>query len=200
MSDLKKKKIPKHYVDNKKFLECIIEYKTKLKAARENGTREPLIPDFAGECIQKIAENLAFRFHKFSRYSYRDEMASDAIMNCIKYFDRFDENKYSNPHAYFTMVCFQANVNRIKLEQKNRYIIYKSFEREMIMTEHGEQLMAETSSLLSKEMYDNIGEYIVNYEEKEKARKVKRNEKLQEKKAKDSLELFFVNEEDNEEQ
>lgn len=195
---MNEKKPSKHYVDNKRFLACIIEYKQKLKNAREAGKPDPIIPDYAGECILKIAENLANRHYSFSRYSYRDEMISDGIENCIKYFDRFDETKYSNPHTYFTTICWQANVQRINEEKKNKYIMYKSFEREMIHSSNSERFMQENSGLIDPEMYDNIAEYIESYEKKEAEKKEKRASKIKEKKVKDSLELFFGGDNENE--
>lgn len=176
----KKKKNPNNYVDNKKFYEIIVEYKKKLRLFQEGVGKEPQIPDYAGDCILKIAQNLVL-LPQFNRYSYKEEMISDGIENSIKYFNNFDENKYTNPHAYFTTICFQANVNRIKREQKNRYGIYKSFEREMIFSENGERLLQETAGLKTEALYDNILEFIENYERKEKERKIKQKEKLREK-------------------
>lgn len=192
---MEEKKKKHNYVDNKKFYECIVNYKAKLKEARAAGKIDPQIPDYAGECIMKIAENLA-RHYRFSGYSFKDEMILEGIETCIKYFDRFDETKYNNPHTYFTTICWQANIQRINIERKNRYILYKSFEREIVHSENGERFLQENSDIIPEGMYDNIGEYIEVYEKQEEEKKQKRAEKLREKRVKDSLELFFEDKED----
>lgn len=188
------KKSPNQYVDNKKFLQVIKDYKLACRKADSEGRERPSIPDYAGECILKIATNLK-NHRRFIMYSYKDEMASDAIVNCILYFDRFDENRFSNPHAYYTMVCWQAFIHRINGERKERYVLYKSFEREMIMSGDSERIRSESEGLLTEEMYDNIASYIEDFEKSEKEKKQKRTDKLREKKVKDSLELFFVDDE-----
>lgn len=186
------------YVDNEKFFQCIVEYKKKMREAEAAGNPKPRIPEYAGECIKLIAENLSERYYKFARYSYNDEMKGDSILNCIKYFDSFDEKVYSNPHAYFTMVCYRSNQMRIKLEQKNQYVKFKHFDNEMIMSGDANLIFNENHGLLDKELYDNICTYIDNFERKEIERKEKRKEKVNEKKMRDSLDRFMEGEEDNE--
>lgn len=179
---LKKKK--NHYVDNQKFYECIVEYKKSCEIAEAEGRDKPRIPEYAGGCILLIAENVAERYYKFARYSYNDEMKNDAILNCIKYFDSFDETRYTNPHAYFTMVCYRSNQMRIKIEQENQYVKFKHFDREVFQHSFGDDL-------IDKEMYDNINLYIDNFEKREEDRKKKRKEKMNEKKMRDSLDRFM---------
>lgn len=182
-----------HYVDNKKLYQCIVEYKQRLRESKKNGSTPPKIPEYAGECIVLIAENMAKRYHAFARYSYNDEMASDAILNCIKYFDSFDETKYDNPHAWFTKICYNANIQRIKTEKTNQYVKYKAFESELIMSGDYDNVV-DSGHSLDKDIYDNISSYIDDYEQKEEEKKIKRKERLQEKKMKDSLDRFLTDE------
>ena len=51
-------------------------------------------------------------------YTYKDEMVSDAIENCVMYFESFDPEKSKNPFAYFTQIIFFAFVRRILKEKK----------------------------------------------------------------------------------
>lgn len=188
-----------HYVDNKKLYECIVEYKRKVKEAELNGKDKPSIPDYAGQAIYLIAENVTKRYHKFARYSYNDEMASDGIMNCIKYFDNFDETRFDNPHTYFTTICIQASIQRIKDEQKAQYVKYKSFVDEMVNPADPDVIFHENHGIITEEVYDNISEYIDDYERKQEENRIKRKQKLEEKRVmKDSLERFFVKDEDSE--
>src|SRR5690606_33105405 len=178
--NMSKKKVKKHYVDNKKFYQCILDYKKKVYEANRDGKEKPPIPDFAGECILLIAQNTV-RMPQYSGYTYKEEMVSDAVLNCIKYFDNFDETKYTNPHAYFTMICLHANKQRINDEKKNRYAIYKKFEEDFIFNANRDLLVDEKNNLIVEPVYDNISEYIVDYEDKDREKKAKRIEKLKEK-------------------
>ena len=48
-----------HYVDNSKLLEVMSEYREQYLIAKDNDIEPPVIPDYAGECFLKIAENLS---------------------------------------------------------------------------------------------------------------------------------------------
>ena len=118
MADAKKKV---HYVNNKQFLEAIVERKQHLREAEESGDPKPQITNYLGECILKIANHLSFR-PNFINYTYREEMISDGIENCLQYIDRFDPEKSSNPFAYFTQIIYYAFVRRILKEKKQQKI------------------------------------------------------------------------------
>jgi hypothetical protein len=184
-------KVKKNYVDNKKLYAAIVEYKEKVRLAEANGDIKPRISEYIGNCIRLIAENVAKRYYKFARYSYVDEMVGDAIINCIKYFDNFDETKYSNPHAYFTQICYQANVQRIKIEKRGQYIKYKTLEEEFILNGDPDIIFHEKTGLLQKEIYDNMSTYIENFERSEEEKKLERKKKVNDKKMKDSLDRFL---------
>jgi len=182
----KNRKKGNHYVNNAKFYECIVEYKKKVYEAEETGDKPPRIPEFAGECIVLIAYNTA-KIYKFSQYSYKEEMISDAILNCVNYFDSFNEKKYKNPHAYFTMICMNSNVHRINLEKKLRYALYKAFENDMILSGKMENEVS-----LDSEIYDNMSEYICDWEKSHNEKKMERKRKAAEKKKREeSLENFM---------
>lgn len=110
-----------HYVNNAEFLACIKEYKTRLTQAREEGTEEPRIPEYFGECVLKIANKLSHK-PNFIGYSYREDMILDGIENCIQCVDNFDPTKSGNPFAYFTQVIYFAFLRRIAKEKKQSYI------------------------------------------------------------------------------
>ena len=111
----KPKKVKRQYVDNQKFLDEIVKYKEKVAFAKANGLPKPSIPDYCGYCILKIAEKFTTK-PRFSGYSFREEMVSDGIENCIQYFDNFDPKITSNPFAYFTQIIYFAARRRIKKE------------------------------------------------------------------------------------
>lgn len=173
-----------HYVDNERFLEEIKEYKRKCKIAAAEGKEKPRLSEYIGQCIYLIAENFAHK-PRFMNYSYVDEMKSDAIENCLMYFDNFDSDKYSNPFAYFTQIIYYAFHRRINKEEKNRYIIYKKFQESVLDTSATDLMLdGDGNHLISPTMYDNINDFIGSFESRELVKKEKR------KQAKEGLEKF----------
>ena len=82
-----------HYVDNEKFLIVMGEYREKyLKSVDAGEERKPQLSDYAGECFLKIAERLSHR-PNFINYTYRQEMISDGIENCLLYIMNFNHVK-----------------------------------------------------------------------------------------------------------
>ena len=93
----------------------------------------PPVPDYVGECFLKIANGLSFR-PNFINYTYRDEMISDGIENCLQYVYNFDPNKSNNPFAYFTQIIYFAFIRRIQKEKKQTHIKHKIIEKEEYRT------------------------------------------------------------------
>ena len=122
--DMKKKAKDKpHYVDNKKFLQAMIDW-------RETWPDEDNIPpvtNYIGECFLKIATHLSYR-PNFINYTYRDEMISDGIENCLQYVKNFNPEKSKNPFAYFTQMIYYAFLRRIEREKKQAFIKFKLME------------------------------------------------------------------------
>lgn len=173
-----------HYVDNERFLAEIVAYKEKCKIAAKEGKEKPRVSEYIGKCIYLIAENLAHK-PRFMNYSYVDEMKSDAIENCLMYFDNFDSDKYSNPFAYFTQIIYYAFHRRINKEEKNRYIMYKKFQESVLDSSAGDLMLdGDGNHMISTTMYDNINDFIDRFEKREDEKKAKRKEK------KEGLEKF----------
>ena len=121
---LKKKKVTQHYVDNKKFLEAMVIYKDKVNSAKENNRKKPDVTNYIGECFLKIANHLSYR-PNFINYTYRDDMISDGIENCLQYMNNFDPEKSTNPFAYFTQIIYYAFIRRIQKEKKQTLVKQK---------------------------------------------------------------------------
>ena len=171
---MKEKKV--NYVDNKKFYETIVEHRRRVEESAQKGLESPRLPEYIGECIWKIANKLSNK-PCFINYSYRDEMISDGIENCIMYFKDFDPNKTQNPFAYFTQIIYYAFLRRINKEEKNRYIIYKNFQETIINNGHNAYLTdTEDNHIVPTQMYDNINSFMGRFEEKEELKKQKRKE------------------------
>ena len=114
---MKKAKEKPHYVDNKKFLEAMIEYRDRCEKAKNRNRKKPELTNYIGECFLKIANHLSYR-PNFINYTFRDDMISDGIENCLQYMDNFNPDKSKNPFAYFTQIIYYAFIRRIQKEKK----------------------------------------------------------------------------------
>ena len=103
----------KHYINNPDFLQALIKYKEDVGIDPDT-----LVPKYLGGCFLKIANHLSQK-PNFRSYTFRDEMVSDGIENCVMYFRNFDPEKSSNPFSYFTQIIHFAFLRRIKLEKKH---------------------------------------------------------------------------------
>ena len=159
----------KHYINNPNFLRALVEYKEAKDLSTKNKTDPPPIPNYIGECFMKIAEGLSHK-PNFINYTYRDEMMADGIENCLMYFDNFDPAKSKNPFAYFTQIIYYAFLRRIQKEKKQLYVKYKATEQFGILDEF-EMLEVDDVNVRQFELYDNISEFIENFEENKKAKK-----------------------------
>lgn len=110
-----------HYVNNADFLAALIEYRGLKLAAEQEGKEKPIVSNYIGDCILKIATHLSYK-PNFINYSYRDDMILDGVENCIQYIDNFDPSKSNNPFAYFTQIIYYAFLRRIAKEKKQSYI------------------------------------------------------------------------------
>ena len=129
----KNKKKNEHYVDNAKFLEAMKEYRLLCEKSKENDTEKPLVTNYIGGCFLKIANHLSYR-PNFINYTYRSEMVSDGIENCLQYIHNFDPEKSKNPFAYFTQIIYYAFLRRIQKEKKQTHIKNKMIEKQQYET------------------------------------------------------------------
>ena len=118
------KKKTEHYVDNKVFLEEMKKYRKKVLSARNRNRKDPPISDYIGECFLKIANHLSYS-PNFINYTYKEDMISDGIENCLQYVSNFDPDKSDNPFAYFTQIIYYAFIRRIQKEKKQTTIKQK---------------------------------------------------------------------------
>jgi hypothetical protein len=125
MADPKKNK---HYIDNKRFYTEILKHKADVEKAKAEGLNQlPRIPPYIGECLFKIATRLSLK-PNFVSYTFREEMISDGLENCVNYFHNFNPEKSDNPFAYFTQIIWFAFIRRIDKEKKHLYIKQKTLE------------------------------------------------------------------------
>ena len=68
-----KTKQKEHYVDNKKFLQAMTDWRLKYDKAVSKKRKPPKVTNYIGECFLKIANHLSYR-PNFINYTYRDDM------------------------------------------------------------------------------------------------------------------------------
>ena len=169
-----------HYVDNKKLFAEMKAYLDSVKEAEESGADKPRVPEYIGECLLKISTRLSTK-PNFINYTYRDEMISDGIENCINYIGNFNPEKSDNPFAYFTQIIYYAFLRRIQREKKQLYIKHKSLERSLILDQLATQGdsgpdSGDPSAYVNLETPYMI-DFVENFERKEEEKKLARKKK-----------------------
>jgi hypothetical protein len=165
-------KVPKHYVDNKKFYTVLLHYKNELKKAEQEHTEPPAIPAYVGECLYKIATRLSLK-PNFINYMFRDEMISDGLENCISYLNNFDPEKSSNPFAYFTQIIYYAFLRRIDKEKKHLYIKQKTLENFYFEGMLAEQSLDDDKSISVNLNNDYMNGLVESFDKKQLEKQIK---------------------------
>lgn len=159
------------YVNNKDFYDALVSYKQKCNEARERGEELPIIPNYIGECLQKISQKIGSRGN-FSNYPFRDDMVQEGIENCLMYIENFDpEHDKKNPFGYFSRVIWWAFLRRIAKEKKELYTKYKSSQEMISMCET--YVGGNEINLNLNTSADYINSFIEDYESKELEKKNK---------------------------
>jgi len=184
-----------HYVNNKDFLLAMIEYRKLCKKAKRDGSPKPPASDYIGQCFLKIANHLSYR-PNFINYTFRDDMISDGIENCLQYLDNFDPVKSKNPFAYFTQIIYYAFVRRIQKEKKQVTIKHKiltdsNFDDMTLMPGEDKEFSNQFTEFLRKNLpieetpkIERLSTYKEIKQEKQK--------KVKSKRKKNTLEYFLI--------
>jgi len=154
-----------NYIDNAKLLEEVIKYK---KAIADNGGKFVPVTEELAKYFILIANNLSSKGN-FISYSWKDEMISDGIENCIQYAANFNPEKSTNAFTYFSTIMFYAFVRRIKKENKQLYCKYKSF--------LCSDLMNDDEVLTIIQNHDNFKEHKLEFIDRFEESMVKKNKK-----------------------
>lgn len=176
---LSTEKAPAHYVDNKKFYEALVEYRKKVLEAQEKGLEKPRVTEYIGECFLKIATHLSYKAN-FINYTFKDDMISDGIENCLTAVEKFDPERGMNPFAYFTQITFFAFVRRIQKEKKQQATKYKLLENididQILAQSEGNEEFANHLVELVRKQVDVIDEDKRNIPTKKKKTVTKKTE------------------------
>lgn len=167
-----------HYVDNKKLLAELTQYRKDVQEAKLNQKKKPRLSNYVGECILLIANKLSNR-PNFINYPFKEEMISDGIENCLMYIDNFDPEKSSNPFAYITQIVYFAFIRRITREKKHLYTKHKLIERSMIHNELATQ--SEYNEQIDQTFFENehMNDFVRAFEETVIKKKKKKAEGIE---------------------
>jgi len=192
---MKQKK--EHYVNNKEFLEAMNVYRSSVEKAKKAKKPKPLVGDYLGSCFLKIANHLSYR-PNFINYTFKDDMISDGIENCLQYLDNFDGKKSKNPFAYFTQIIYYAFIRRIIKEKKQTTIKHKLINKsnldDFTLQPGDEHMKSELKHLMADYLQKNLP---LNSQEKIAEEVEKSKKKRKKRTSKNSLVSFFENYEDS---
>ena len=176
-----------HYVNNKEFLAAMVEYTKNVNRAKRKKESKPPVTDYIGSCFLKIANHLSYR-PNFINYTFRDDMISDGIENCLQYLDNFNPKKSNNPFAYFTQIIYYAFIRRIQKEKKqvtikNRLITESNYDDMTLQPGEDREFKNQFTEFLKKNM---------SVDEQQKiADDLAKKKKKRKKKTKSSLDYFM---------
>ena len=176
-----------HYVNNKEFLAAMVEYTKNVNKAKRNKQPKPPVTDYIGSCFLKIANHLSYR-PNFINYTFRDDMISDGIENCLQYLDNFNPKTSNNPFAYFTQIIYYAFIRRIQKEKKqvtikNRLITESNYDDMTLQPGEDREFKNQFTEFLKKNM---------SVDEQQKiADDLAKKKKKRKKKIKSSLNYFM---------
>lgn len=150
-----------HYVNNKEFFEHLIRFK--------KNPEDLVSKEYIGQAFLDIAKGVS-NMYNFQNYTYKDDMISEAVLNCYMYMNNFDPEKSKNPFSYFTQIIYYAFVRYIKKEKKQLYIKYKLIRNSNNLLDFSTTQDEDNTyysmqpNQFSDDLYQGIDEYIQNYE------------------------------------
>ena len=179
-----------HYVNNKEFLQAMIEYRKSVNKALKEKQEKPPVTNYIGSCFLKIANHLSYR-PNFINYTFRDDMISDGIENCLQYLDNFNPKTSNNPFAYFTQIIYYAFIRRIQKEKKqttikHRIITESNYDDMTLQPGEDREFTNQFTEYLKKNMHTDSQELIAKEIEKKKLKKIKKRTK-----SKSTLDYFM---------
>jgi DNA-directed RNA polymerase specialized sigma subunit len=113
------------YVKNKELYE-------ELLKSKENDNK---VSEKLGKYFYLIAKNLSNKSN-FTGYTWKDEMISEAVFTCVKYFKNFNPEKSTNAFAYITQICYNAFIIYIKKQKKHSDIKQILYDKKNIINDN----------------------------------------------------------------
>ena len=81
-----------YYVSNVELYKAYVDWFASIESAKLAEKSEPEIPRYIADCMFKIARRLTYNY-RFIRYTYHDDMVSDALYDCVRFAKGFNPEK-----------------------------------------------------------------------------------------------------------
>jgi DNA-directed RNA polymerase specialized sigma24 family protein len=156
------------YINGREMYDELVVYHNSYIKSLEDNTEKPRVSEKLGAAFKQIATRLMNSF-RFVNYTYKDEMISDAILKCLNKVHTFDPNVSEQAFAYFTQICWNEALKRIKEEQHQSSVKAKMVRQKLSsdFVEHGVDFDSDDGSNTFVEFLKENDAY-VDYEELKK--------------------------------
>ncbi len=108
-----------YYVSNKELYQAYLDW---YKALETNPDLP--IPRYIAECMTKICTRVSYKMN-FINYPFREDMISNALIDCVKYAKKFNPERSNNPFAWITQIATNAFIRVITTEKTHLYTVAK---------------------------------------------------------------------------
>ncbi len=174
-----------NYLDKREMYTAIVKHRTACEDAKLAGRPKPRVSEYLGSCFLLIAKGLGSK-RNFASYTYVEDMIMDAVENCVNVVLSFNPDKYDNPHAYFTLICWRAFLRRIDREKKTLIVKHKVTENYIVHNPELDMSSGASPEDKARKSLENsyMNDLVAKYEEKDREGRVKRAEKKRVQRAK----------------
>lgn len=182
----------KHYIDKEKFNEETVKYVNLYNDNVENGLPKPQMNNYLGSCIILLANKVSC-MPAFNNYPFRDEMISDAIEICVRYFHKYDENaiskrtgeKTAGAFAYFTQAVARRMFKRraeekVQMYLRQKLIVHSEESFQQMQMQDEKEHVDILNNILEEMSGDDYVEYDLKLAAKKKELKAKKALKVAE--------------------
>lgn len=179
-SDKPNSKESSHYVSKDDLYNEFVIWGAAKKLAEDCGEEPPRIPEAIGKGILQIANQFAKKHNWQTNSSYRQEMVSDAVLNCIKYINNFNTERSKNPFSYFTQISYFSFLRTIHNEKTQDYVKHKSTLSSQVFQDFINGKIDDEDLILEDFEYnvESVEDFIGSYEKKVFGKKLDANNAL----------------------
>lgn len=173
-SDKPNSKESTHYVSKDDLYNEFVIWGKAKKIAEDCGEESPRIPESIGKGILQIANQFAKKHNWQGNSSYRQEMVSDAVLNCIKYINNFDTERSKNPFSYFTQISYFSFLRTIHNEKTQDYVKHKTTLSSQVFQDFINGNIDDEDLILEDFDYnmESVEDFISSYEKKVFGKKI----------------------------
>jgi len=144
---------PINYVNNDELYRELKKYR-KIRKQDDGISRTS---EYVGKCIMLICNGLAQR-PNFNGYTFKADMISDGIEDCIAAVKNFDPKKSKNPFGYFTQIAYWAFVQRIMIEKKQQYLKHKNYQNNFMLAD----LSNTENDIIEKMAWSKLSDQVIS--------------------------------------